>query len=156
LTWFVPLSIGLPWGALLIVWVLRRNKFRVSSALVAYAVSVVIAVIVWAFLSIRVAGIRASRHAEFTEFFVTRDATQADIIKVNVVNRLAKPQDFSIVVKPIDSEPEQTIGQRILASGAVWIETMKAPHLQTNEQWVITLEKNGDAYRELILSEAPP
>jgi hypothetical protein len=155
LVWFVPLSFGIPCVALLAEWILHRRQSKLSSSFIAYAASLVTVVLVWAFLATGVGEARASRRAEYTEFFATRDSGQTGTITLNVVNRLAEPQDFAIVVQSL-GQPGRTIGVRILAPGAIWRSTWETPVQQTHERFVISLERDGVAYRELRLSSSAP
>jgi hypothetical protein len=151
LDWFVPLCVLVPWGVLGIYLIIRRPVFRLTLSWATYGTSLVVVLLVWALLSTWAAHARAQRHAEFTELFVTQEDTLSKTISVNVVNRLNRPEDFTIVFK-LDDVEVRTVGPRLLAPNSLWIEKEPIPPTLTGERLVITLEKDGLPYRELKLS----
>lgn len=156
LAWFVPLSIGIPGVAMMAEWILHRQRpQRVLPSHVAHLLALVVIVLVWASLALSVADSRITRRAEFTEFFVTRNNLSSEMVTFNVVNRLNQPQDFAIAVRSANlSSP--IIGQRILPPGSIWNVAWKMPMLKPKQQIVVSLERNGIAYRKLKISTSAP
>jgi hypothetical protein len=151
LNWFLPLSLILPWIALVVELSLHRGRFTISWSVIVSVASLVTITCVWAFLALQVAQERSGNHADYTEFFVTQAQPGKDDITLNVVNRLPEPQNFSMAAQ-LPGQPKQIVGLRIVAPGAIWKVTWKIPGGATSERYVVTLEKNGIAYRELRLS----
>jgi hypothetical protein len=149
----LPLSLTLPWLALVAELLLHRKRFTVSWSVISPAASLITITFIWAFLALSVAQGRAGNHAEYTEFFATQEDSEGETITLNVVNRLAEPENFEMVAQ-LPGQPSQIIGLRIVAPGAIWRVTWEIPGRVTPEWVVITLERKGVAYHELRLSSS--
>jgi hypothetical protein len=151
LSFLVPLAIVAPWVLLGIYLLLRRPRMRLRTTWLVRGASILVVVFVWAILASQVAQARTQRHAEFTEFFVTRANPQDRSFTINIVNRLDRTGDFTIDIAA-DGVQVQTFGPWTIAAKSYRTETWQAPSDAANARFTITLKKDGIPYRELHFS----
>ncbi len=151
LAWFVPLGVLGTLDILGIYLFTRYYKFRFQRSWVMTLLSLVLTLFIWSILSTGAAHLRTRQSAEFTEFFVTQVDAQSRSLTLNIVNRLSKPANFTMVFSLDDSE-FQRIGPVFLNPHVAWAENWTIPLHVNEHRLAITLEKDGTPYRDLYLT----